>query len=120
MELIVTLPVPPGGSIVILVPAIILVTPPPPPPFIAYDAVKAYDEEIDCEALSAHEAVPCKLPVKLPVIYSVTNNEPVTWVLLLIDTIVPLSLILLSPICSALTDLGSLLVVKLISLPTSL
>jgi hypothetical protein len=56
---------------------------PPPPPFKAYDAVKAYEEEIDVvakDAVATLEADMAKLavPNSEPVIPAVTMSEPVT------------------------------------------
>ena len=52
------------------------------------------------------------------VIFPVTFKVPVTSVSEFIETLVPVSVILLSPMCSSLTDLTNLLTVKCVSLPT--
>ena len=72
---------------------LLIVTPPPPG---AYEADRAYEDDIAWEALWAQEAVPNRLPVKP----AVAINEPVTSVFEFIETNVPVSVTLLLVICS--------------------
>ena len=73
----------------------------------AEPAVVAYEELVAVLAL----------PLNVPVIVLVTFKVPVTSVFELIETNVPVSVTLLSPRCSSLTDLSNLLFVGAVSLP---